>query len=121
MNILISDWIHTSNDLLRRLIPKHSAPTLNYQIVAQSAEDVQNTENAPAVSMGPYLLNSGQTSLLRTVSIYSLRGESRAQIRLLNMNAPAIGVWRSMGKAPNVDGSQTRPPQYSSPHLWCPA
>ena len=110
MSLLISDWIHTSNDLLRRLMSKHSAPALNYQIVAQSAEEVQNTGNAPAVSMGPYLLASGQTALLRTISIYSLRGESREQIRLLYMHAPAILVWRSMGKAPNVVGSQARPP-----------
>jgi hypothetical protein len=110
MSLLISDWIHTSNDLLRRLMLKHSAPALNYQIVAQSAEEVQNTESAPAVSMGPYLLASGQTALLRTISIYSLRGESREQIRLLYMNAPAIHVWRSMGKTPHVVGSQSRPP-----------
>jgi len=110
MSILISDCIHISNDLLRRLMSKHSAPTLNYQIVAQSAEDVQNTENAPAVSMGPYLLKSGQTSLLSSISIYSLRGESRAQVRLLYMNAPAIQVWQSMGKTPHVVGSQARPP-----------
>ena len=110
MSILISDCIHISNDLLRRLMSKHSAPTLNYQIVAQSAEDVQNTENAPAVSMGPYLLKSEQTSLLSSISIYSLRGESRAQVRLLYMNAPAIQVWQSMGKTPHVVGSQARPP-----------
>jgi len=110
MSLLISDWIHTSNDLLRRLVSKQSAPALNYQIVAQSAEEVQNTENAPAVSMGPYLLASGQTALLGTISIYSLRGESREQIRLLYMNAPAIRVWRSMGKTPHVVGSQARPP-----------
>src|ERR1700755_1062688 len=90
MSILISDWIHTSNDLLRRLMSKHSSPTLNYQIVAQTAEEVQNTENAPAVSIAPFLLASGQTGLLRTISIYSVRGESREQIRLLYMNAPAI-------------------------------
>jgi len=89
---------------------KQSAPALNYLIVAQSAEEMQNTENAPTVSMGPYLLASGQTALLRTISIYSVRGESREQIRLLYMNAPAIRVWRSMGKAPNVVGSQARPP-----------
>ena len=110
VSILISDWIHNSNDLLRCLMSKHSSPTLNYQIVAQSAEDVQNTENAPAVSIAPFLLASGQTDLLRTISIYSVRGESREQIRLLYMNAPAIRVWRSMGKAPNVVGSQARPP-----------
>lgn len=44
----------TSNDLLRELIARHDP--LNYQIVAQGAEDVQNIENAPAVSMAPYLI-----------------------------------------------------------------
>lgn len=109
MSILISDQIHTSNDLLRSLMAKHTA-ALNYQIVAQTAEDVQNIENAPAVSMGPYLVESGQTSLLRTISIYSLRGESREQIRLLYMNGAAIRVWREMCRAPKVIGSQARPP-----------
>lgn len=89
---------------------KHSAPTLNYQIVAQSAEEVQNTENAPAVSIGPYLLASGQSSLLRTISIYTVRGETREQIRLLYMNAAAVRVWREMCKAPKIIGSQARPP-----------
>ncbi len=110
MSILVSDWVHTSNDLLQRLMSKHCAPPLTYEIVAQSAEEVQNTENAPAISMGPYLLKSGQISLLSSISIYSLRGESREQIRLLYMNAPAIRVWRSMGKTPHVVGSQARPP-----------
>jgi hypothetical protein len=89
---------------------KHSASAEHYQIVAQSAEDVQNIENAPAVSIGPYLLASGQSSLLRTISIYSLRGESREQIRLLYMNGAAVRVWREMCKAPKVIGSQARPP-----------
>jgi hypothetical protein len=89
---------------------KHSASTLNYQIVAQSAEDVQNIENAPAVSIGPYLLASGQTSLLRTISIYALRGETRDQIRLLYMNSAAVRVWKEMCKTPKVIGSQARPP-----------
>jgi hypothetical protein len=110
MSILKSDWIHTSSDLLRCLMSKHSAPALNYQIVAQSAEDVQNVENAPAVSIGPYLLGSGQTGLFGILSVYSLRGESRQQVRLLYMNAPAMRVWISMGKAPKVVGSQARPP-----------
>jgi hypothetical protein len=46
----------TSNDLLRELIARHANDPLNYQIVAQGAEDVQNIENAPAVSMAPYLI-----------------------------------------------------------------
>ncbi len=60
----------TSNDLLESHVAECTPPALNYQIVAQSAEDVQNNENALAVSIGPYLLKSGQTHLLTTISIY---------------------------------------------------
>jgi hypothetical protein len=83
MSIQQHDSGPTSNDLLESLIAEHTTAALNYQIVAQSAEDVQNIENAPAVSMGTYLLKSGHRSLLTAISIYSLRGESREQIRLL--------------------------------------
>ena len=107
---ILQDSGLTSNDLLRSLVAKHASATLNYQIIAQSAEDVQNIENAPSVSMGPYLLKSGQTSLLRTISIYSLRGDSREQIRLLYMNAEAIQVWEQMGRTPKIIGAQVRPP-----------
>jgi len=62
VSILIFDRIYTSNDLLRRLIEEHSAAPLIYQIVAQSSEDVQRIENALAISMGPYLLEFGQTA-----------------------------------------------------------
>lgn len=101
----------TSNDLLETRIADHAPAVLNYQIVAQSANDIQNIENAPAVSMELYLLKSGQSSLLTTISIYSLRGESREQIRLLYMNPAALRVWQEMGKAPKVIGAQVRPPQ----------
>jgi hypothetical protein len=72
--------VRTSNDLLHDLLAKRSIAALNYQIVAQSAEDVQNIQNAPAVSIGSYLIESGQNGLLREISIYSLRGESREQV-----------------------------------------
>jgi len=101
----------TSNDLLESPVAESTPPAVNYQIVAQSAEDVQNIRNAPAVSMGPYLNMSGQTSLLTTISIYSLRGESREQLRLLYMNAPAIRVWEAMGNVPKIIGAQVRPPR----------
>ena len=110
MSIPQYDSGSTSNDLLESLIAEHTPAALNYQIVAQSAEDVQNIENAPAVSMGPYLIKSGQRSLLTAISIYSLRGESREQIRLLYMNPAAIRVWEEMGKAPKIIGAQVRPP-----------
>jgi hypothetical protein len=111
MSTLQYDSGPTSNDLLRRLITKHRQAEPGYQVVAQSAEDVQNIESAPAISMGPYLLKSGQTCLLGAISIYSLRGESREQIRLLYMNGEAIRVWKEMGKAPRIIGSQVRPPR----------
>jgi len=100
----------TSNDLLERRIAENTLPAPNYQIVAQSADDVQNVENAPAVSMGPYLTRSGQRRLLATISIYSLRGECREQIRLLYMNPAAIRVWEEMGKTPRIIGARVRPP-----------
>lgn len=84
---------------------------MNYQFVAQSAEDVQNIENAPAVRIGPYSIKSGQIQLLTTVSVYRLRGESREQIRMPSMNAEAIHVWEEMGREPKIIGEQVRPPR----------
>jgi len=110
MNAAQYDSGPTSNDLLRTLTEKHSPPGLNYRIIAQSAKELRNVENAPAISMGPYLLKSGRTRLLTKVSIYSLRGESEEQVRLLYMNTAAIQVWKEMGKAPNVIGASNRPP-----------
>jgi adenylylsulfate kinase-like enzyme len=103
----------TSNDLLFSLDGGRSRRSLNYEIVAQSAEEVQNTQNAPSVSMGPYLIESGQTQLLTKISIYSERGESREQVRLLYMNAVALQVWIAMGKKPSVIGAQYRPSRTS--------
>jgi hypothetical protein len=100
----------TSNSFSREVVVQDAPIALNYQIVAQSAEDVQNVQNAPAVSMVPYLLKSGQIRLLTTISVYSVRGDSREQIRLLYMNATAIRVWEEMGKAPKIIGQQMRPP-----------
>jgi hypothetical protein len=90
---------------------ERSRQSLNYEIVAQSVEEVQDTQNAPAVSMGPYLIESEQTQLLTTISIYSQHGESREQIRLLYMNAVALRVWKAMGRRPSLIGAQHRPPR----------
>jgi hypothetical protein len=110
MSILQYDSGPTSNDLLRDLIEKRRSVALNYQIIAQSADDVQSIQNAPAVNMAPYLLESGQLRLLTIISIYSLRGEDREQIRLFYMNATALRVWREMGRTPKIIGSLARPP-----------
>ena len=101
----------TSNDLLLRLISKHPQEAMNYAVVAQSAEEVREVQNAPSVSMGHYLISSEQTHLLTTLSIYSLRGSSREQVRLLYMNATALRIWNDMGKNPTLIGTRHRPPR----------
>lgn len=101
----------TSNDLLHKLKERHSPQSGLYTIIAQCADDVRNVENAPAVSMGPYLLGLGRLKLLTTISVYSQRGETREQLRLIYMNEVALRIWREMGRSPNVIGSQTRPPR----------
>ena len=83
---------------------------MNYTAIAQSAEEVQDVQNAPSVSMGPYLISSEQTRLLTTLSIYSLRGDSHEQVRLLYMNATALCIWKAMGKQPAIVGAVHRPP-----------
>lgn len=100
----------TSNDLLFCLAADHQRKAMNYTAIAQSAEEVQDVENAPSVSMGPYLISSEQTRLLTTLSIYSLRGDSHEQVRLLYMNATALCIWKAMGKQPTIVGAVHRPP-----------
>lgn len=99
--------VSTADDLLSP--NPDSRKALNYAIVAQSAEEVQNIQNAPPLSMGPYLIESGQTKLLTTLSIYSERGASRDQVRLLYMNAVALSLWKAMGRNPRVIGARHRP------------
>ena len=102
---------HTTNDLLFDLDPERSRTALNYEIVAQSAEEVQDIQNAPAISMGQYLIESEQVKLLTTISIYTQQGESRDQVRLLYMNSTALLIWKAMGKQPKLIGFLHRPPK----------
>ncbi|WP_035352647.1 hypothetical protein [Edaphobacter aggregans] len=102
---------HTTNDLLFDLDPGRSRTALNYQIVAQSTEEVQDIQNAPAISMGQYLIESEQVKLLTTISIYAQQGESRDQVRLLYMNAAALLIWKAMGRQPTLLGFLHRPPK----------
>src|SRR5260370_37601106 len=107
----------TSNDVLFRLEALHSTDTLNYRIIAQSETEVRDIQNAPAISMSSFITESDQTKLLRTLSIYSQRGETSDQVRLLYMNEVAFSVGKAMGKEPKVIGSQHRPP--ATPVLAC--
>ena len=40
---------------------------MHYEVIAQTAQEVQDTQNSPAVSMGPYLVGTGREKLLTTV------------------------------------------------------
>jgi len=82
----------------------------NYTVIAQNAVEVQDIQNAPAVSIGPFLIATEQSRLLTTLSVYSMRGDSRDQVRLLYMNATALRVWKDMGRQPTLVGSRHRPP-----------
>jgi hypothetical protein len=95
---------------LFRLEAMHFTDSLNYRIIAQSESEVRDIQNAPAISMSYFITESDQTKLLRTLSIYSQRGETSDQVRLLYMNDVAFSVWTAMGKEPKVIGSQHRPP-----------
>jgi hypothetical protein len=101
---------HTSNDLWSRLKTQHPARTMNYEVVAQSAAEVRDLRNAPALTMADYLVESGQTQLLTTISVYTERGKSSDQLRLLYMNACALRVWKTMGRNPTMIGARHRPP-----------
>ena len=101
----------TSNDLLLLLTSQHLPSAFTYGTIAQTSSDVQDVQNSPAISMGPYLIISGQTELLRSISVYSERGKSRDQVRLLYMNAAALGIWRAMGKRTYIIDAQKRPPR----------
>ena len=111
MTIPFFDSGPTSNDLLESLATQYASAELTYQVIAQSADEVQKLDNAPAVSMERFLHSSGQRKLLTAISVYSLRGESREQLRLLYMNPMALQVWREMGKAPHIVGALPRPPR----------
>jgi hypothetical protein len=110
MNALELSPDDTSNDLLFRLQLLHPEHSLNYKVVAQSDEEVRDIQNAPAISMAQFIVDTDQANLLTTLSIYSQRGTSRDQIRLLYMNLVAFSLWGTMNKCPTVIGSQHRPP-----------
>ncbi len=83
---------------------------MSYDVLFQTVAEVADLSNAPAIAIGPYLLKTKQTRLLLVISIYAKRGDSPERLRLLYMNAPALALWREMGKAANVVDRTKRPP-----------
>lgn len=85
----------------------------NYWVIRQAVEEVRDPENSPAVSMGKYLVETGQEDLFREISVYVERGDSREEVRRLYMNAVALRIWKDMGKVADVVGRQRRPARSS--------
>ena len=83
----------------------------NYSVVQQTADEIRDPENAPAVSVPPFLLSRNRMQLLNTLSIYGERGASRHIARVLYMNNIALAIWREMGKNFDVRGTCFRPPR----------
>ena len=101
----------TSNDVPSRLQASDAGRSLNYHVIVQDADEVRDLGNAPAISMGQSLTDTEQTRLLTTLSIYSERGATREQLRLLYMNEVALSLWVAMGKSPTVIAMRHRPPK----------
>lgn len=92
------------------LIVKTAVSSANYSILAQNHTEVMDPDNSPSISMWPYLLDSLQTARLNTLSVYTDRGRSKEQMRLLYMNREALALWREMGRCGLVIGESHRPP-----------
>src|SRR5436305_1134313 len=80
------------------LVVRTSISSEKYTILAQSRNEMIFPDNSPSISIWPYLMASSQTRLLNQISVYSARGTSSEQTRLLYMNAGALRVWREMGR-----------------------
>lgn len=90
--------------------PEFLSESQDYAIVAQDAVEVQDIQNAPAFSMGAFLVAIDKMNIFHTISIYTRNGYDRKHARLLYMNTAALRVWKTMGMHPKQIGSQHRPP-----------
>ena len=102
--------LKVSNQLALHVVVNGHIASANYTVVAQNRDEMMVPENSPSVSMWPYLLNSSQPRRLNHISVYTGRGTSRDQSRLLYMNADALSVWREMGMRVTIIGESHRPP-----------
>jgi hypothetical protein len=82
-----------------------------YSVIAQTADELQDTDNSPSISIWPYLVTSAQTQLLSRISVYGGKGGTWEQTRLLYMNAVAVEIWKAMGKPIHTIDGVHRPPR----------
>jgi hypothetical protein len=55
---MVSSPNPASKYLLLRLAPECAQNRMNYAVIEQTAEEVQNIQNAPSISMCAYLISS---------------------------------------------------------------
>ena len=91
-------------------ILRFSKQAIVYTAIAQTRDQLMTPDSSPSHSMWPYLVTSGQTDRLSTISIYSHRGSSSVQARVLYMNAGALALWREMKMPGLIIGESHRPP-----------
>lgn len=84
---------------------------MHYTTLRQDESAMADPQSSPALSMGDYLLKTGEEKRLRQISIYQERGSTRDEMRLLYMNREALRVWRAMGGPGQVVGERHRPPR----------
>ena len=82
-----------------------------YSILRQSRADLEVSGSSPSVSMWPHLLAKAETQLANTLSVYSERGDSKRNLRVLYMNDVALRIWQEMGQPCDVVGHVSRPPK----------
>ena len=83
---------------------------MSYSVITQTAVEVGDLDQAPALSIPAYLVLRGEEHLLRVISVYSARGDSAEAVRILYMNEAALTIWRAMGRTPTIIGARHRPP-----------
>ena len=82
-----------------------------YSILSQSRADLEVSGSSPSVSMWPHLLAKAETQLVNTLSVYTERGDSERNLRVLYLNDVALQIWQEMGQPCNVIGHVSRPPK----------
>jgi len=85
---------------------------VSYDVLSQTAAEVADLENAPAVAIGPYLLKTEQTRLLRVISIYQKRRFPRAAPFAVHecARSRALEGDGQGGKRHCMEAAPTRPP-----------
>jgi hypothetical protein len=85
--------------------------SLNYSIMAQSAEEFLTFQRGPSSYLWHCMHSGVATTLVHHISIYAAHTKGNDQSNLLYLNMVALGVWTAMSKTGTVIGRVHRPPQ----------